>query len=89
MSVDLKKGNVDGLLVHFLEFLDNRTILQTSIAGTLVNSITEDKNGLLRWKQKIANIVHSKRECKHDPKWLFAVSLWSAILSASSRKSIV
>lgn len=75
MLIELKSGTKDGLSIHFLEFLDGRMILQTSISGTLINSITENKSGLLIWKQRIAKVVHSKRKCKQNTKSLFAVSL--------------
>lgn len=77
MQLIFHETNIDGANIQFLEFLNGKLIIQTSISGTIINSIVDSpsKDKLLTWKQKIADYIHSKRQFKQDSTKRYAISI--------------
>jgi hypothetical protein len=77
MLLELHEAKVDGSSIHFLEFSKGKLVIQTSIAGTIINSIvdTPAKDKLLSWKKQITNHIYSERQSKEDSRKHYAISV--------------
>lgn len=79
MEVSLLDTGLRSKKIHFLQFNDGHTIMQTEVFGILANSIPTSDRGkerLLKWKPYIAREICSKRGNEvHDPKLIYAISL--------------
>lgn len=71
----LKNDKIEGVEANFLEFQNGIVIVKTLVFGKIINSITENKEASLQWKQVIAKLVHDETTEPHSPEDCYAVSL--------------